>query len=728
MRVPLSQYCRLCCAVIVMMAEPSHVQGEVPAQPVTKPTTSSLQQQAEAPPVQDPPEVIPLLPDDGPRVEEGTRIQGQDIAELAWQEGYAAYKKGKWSEARRFFETIVSGHSDSAVASSAQACLAEMLLQKDGSGPNRQEAILTYKKLLRGYPQSLNARRAAWRIGDLYLEQGWLQEAQATYEQAMAHALQFPFDGNRALLGLGYTYLAMRRWSDAEHAFANVRKRSTHDLLLRYGNMGLAHALFRQQRVAEAHNFYEFGYRRWPESFRLEPVAVRRYALTLAELHRDTAARELMLLFYNLYPRHADAPTALLYLADNAVAMSNAAKAEFFYALIPALYTKTPQETAATMRMASLRSERMAPAGENWVGLTVNAMMRNVPMPDQTDGVYHAMLRDVANQQADNPLGSEALFRLGQYYEKGQDASRTVRTYHEAALRGGNASDPWPMKASERLSALVKPWIEAAVNSHDDMTVVSLFHRHGPNGGQLYAHSPALLEIADAHRRLGFSLEAVRLYQQAVKEKDPALIEPALLGLGKTYLDQQDGTAARKVLERYRFQFQPSGHESEALRLLVNAMRQQKDLAGLVHLCRQWLIHHPSHGERPFMYLQLAETLGQLGKPNEAALAYEEAFNVGAHRSIETLLAYADTLSRLDRHQQAITLYLEVLDLKPARHHLEWIHLQTAKHWYALKQFDRATVALAEVGESDNSLIMRVAGVLKKSLLGARRSVEEEEL
>ena len=679
-------------------------------------------------PVQDPPERVPPLPDDGPRSEAGAHAQGQGIAELAWQEGYAAYKKGAWSEARRLFDTITTKHPESVAASSAQAFLAEILLQKNGSGPNRQEAIHAYKKLLRDHPQSSNARRAEWRIADLYLEQGWLQEAQATYEHAMAHSLHFPFDGNRALLGLGYTYLVMRRWSDAEHAFANLRKRSDHDQLLRHGNMGLAHALFRQQRVAEAQAFYEFGYRRWPEAFRLEPLAVRRYAVTLAALHRDTAARDLMLLFYNLYPRHADAPTALLYVADNAVATSNPAQAEFFYGLIPALYTHTLQDTAATMRIAALRAERMTPAGDNWVGLTVNAMMHSAPMPNQTDALYHAMLRDVANRQSDNPLGSEALFRLGQSYEKGKDTNKIVRTYHEAALRGGSASDPWPMKASERLSTLVKPWIEAALNSHDDVAVVSLFHRQGPNGGQFYTHSSSLIEIAEAHRRLGFSLEAVRLYQQAVKEKDSALLESALIGLGKTYLDQQDPAAARKVFERYRFQFQPGRHESEALRLLMAAMMGQKDLHGLLHLCRQWLVHHPDHGERPFVYLQLAETLGRLDKLHESALAYEEAFKAGAGRSVEALLAYADTLSRLDRHQPAVAAYLEALDHKPAPHHVEWIHLQTAKHWYALKQYDRATVALAEVGESDDPLIMRVATGLKGSLRVARRSVEEEGL
>lgn len=211
MRFLHSPYCRLFWAVAIVMAGASQVRGEVSVHPVTKPSPTSPLQQAEAPPVQAPAEVVPPLPDDGPRSEEGTHAQGQRITELAWQEGYAAYKKRAWSEASRLFESIVTKHPESLAASSAQAFLAEILLQKDRAGPNRQEAIHAYKKLLRDHPHSSNARRAEWRIGDLYLEQGWLQEAQATYERAMAHSLQFPFDGNRALLGLGYTYLVMRR-------------------------------------------------------------------------------------------------------------------------------------------------------------------------------------------------------------------------------------------------------------------------------------------------------------------------------------------------------------------------------------------------------------------------------------------------------------------------------------------------------------------------------------
>jgi len=728
MRSILLRYRRPLFMAIVWMAACRPALGEPFATVSERQTVTSTPAQVIAQGLESPEPSRPSMIDDGPRVEEQAQGKGHGITDLAWHEGYAAYKKGDWPEARRLFEQIVKAHPDSPQTPSAQACLAELALQEDPLFRNRPEAIHLYQVLLRNHPKSANARRAEWRVADLYLEQGWLQEAQSLYEQAMAHSLHLPFDGERALLGLGYTFMAMRKWSEAEHAFLNLRKRSSHDHLLRHATLGLAHTVYAQRRFTDAQTFFDLSYRRWPETFRLDPLAIQRYALTQAALHHDASARELMLLFYNLYPRHEYAPTALLHVADSMAAMPQPSRAEFFYALVSLSYPDSVQDTLAGMRVAALRAERMRPAGDNWVGLTVNAMIHEAPVPDQNDGIHRAMLETIASRHVDTPLGSEALFHLGKHYEQANDMGRAMLTYKEAALRIGKENDRWPLSASERLASLLKPWIEAAVNSHDDLTVVSLFHRHGPNAEQQYAHSPLLVEIADAHRRLGFLPEAGRLYQRLIKTKDPALLESTLVGLGNTYLDQQDAPAARKVLERYRFQFQAGRYEPEVVHLLVTAMRREGDLEGLLRLCRQWLLHHPQDRERPAMYLQLAETLGQLEKLSDSALAYEEAFKAGAVRTLDTVMVYADTLSRLNRHEQAISVYREALDMKPAARHAEWIHLQTARHWTALKQYERATVALAEVGETEDPLINRFTASFKGSLQSMRRPLTEEEL
>ncbi|HET9395992.1 MAG TPA: tetratricopeptide repeat protein, partial [Nitrospiraceae bacterium] len=627
------------------------------------------------------------------------------------------YRKNAWQEARHFFEKIIKEYPESPLVPSAKAFLAELLLRDEVSGQTRSEAILEYKKLLRDHPQSSNARRAEWRIADLYFEQGAFHEAQASYEQAMAHSVNIPSDGNRALLGLGYTFMAMGKWSDAEHAFADVRKRSEDEPVLQGATLGLAHALFREHRFSEAQPIYDISYRRWPHLLRSDPLSLQRYAATQVNLHHEASARELLLLFYNLYPRHEYAPTALLHVADGLRASAKQPLAEFVYALIPSLYPGSASDTTATLRLAALRAETMSPAGSNLLGLTVGAMIHNVPIPDHNDASYRSLLEEIAAREVGNPMGSEALYYLGKGYEHASDMNRALGAYKEITLRAADKNDPWAMKATERLSALLTPWIEAAIASRDDLTVVSLFHRHGAMAEQRYARSPLLLEIAESHRRLGFTPEALRLHQQVIKShSDPALLESALIGLGKIYLDQRDPEAARKVLERYRFQFPIGKYEGEAVHLLIDAMRQQRDLQGLLHLCRTWLLRHPVHPERPAMYVQLAKTLGELEKWDESALAYEEAFKAGTVRSAETLVSFADTLSRLNRHERAIAAYQLVLEMKPNGPQADWARLQTAKHWMVLKHYDRATVALAELDATDDPMLNRLSSSLKTNL------------
>lgn len=665
------------------------------------------------------------LPDDGPRPEG----QSLGIDALAWQEGRSAYKKNAWVEAQRFFGKIVKDHPESSLVPSAKAFLVELSLRDESSGHNRPEAIQEYKKLLRDHPQSANARRAEWRIADLYFEQGWYQEAQAFYERAMAHSLHLPFDGNRALLGLGHTFMAVGKWRDAEHAFTNVRKRSENEQLLQSATLGLAHALFRQKRFSDAQAFYDLGYRRWPELLRGDPIALQRYAVTEVELHHDASARELMLLFYNLYPRHEYAPRALLHVAENLRSGDQRPRAEFIYALIPLLYPQSKLDSTVRLRLATLLTESHVSAEGKILSPMVRAMIHNVPVPIQTDAAYRTLMEEIAIREGDNPTGSEALFYLAQEYERASDLHRALRTYKEVTFRVAKGGESWAMKASERLSAILIPWIEAAIASHDDWTVVSLFHRHGAMAEQGYARSSMLLEIAESHRRLGFTTEAVRLLQQMIKvQNDSALVEPALVGLGKNYLDQRDAEAARKVLERYRFQFPIGRYEGEVLQLLIRAMRQQRDLQGLLHLCRTWLLRHPAHPERPVMYLELAKTLEELEKLDESALASEEAFKSGATQSAEALLSYADILSRLNRHERAIAAYQSVLAKKPNARQSEWAYLQTAKHWTALKQYDRATVALAELDVAADQMVNRIAASLKNGLQTVRRSRHAEGL
>ncbi|MEQ1655200.1 MAG: tetratricopeptide repeat protein [Nitrospira sp.] len=663
-----------------------------------------------------------ILPDDGPRLE--GQSQGMDA--LALQEGINAYGKGEWPQARRLFEKVVSQQPESALTPTAMTFLAETALKESTSNGNRLEALDRYKTLLRDYPQSLNAKRAEWRMADVYLSQGWHQEAQSLYERALSHNAQSP-DGERALLGIGYTALALGKWRDAELTFEDLRKRSSHDQILLHATVGLASSFFHQRRVHDASAMYDLAYRRWPKALRMNPLALGRYASIQLDLHHEVIGRGLLLQFYNLYPAHQDASAMLLRLADSLQSSKYLPGAELFYGFISKHYADSPQAALASVRLATLRVEQKVAAGDKPVTIHPAGLMYDSPSPNQSVDEYLKQMQAIAAQHDHDAIGSEALFHVAARLEQAEEIAPALIAYQQVASRSSaGEDDPWPAKASDRLANILRPWMEAAVKSHDDLTLTALFHRHGPAAERHYLSSPLLLEIAEAHDRLGFTTEAGRLYQLMAKgTKRPLVTEQALLGLAKVYLAQRDTAAARKVLERYRLEYPTGRFEQEALHLLVQTMADEGDLAGLLHFCRAWMLHHPKHPERPWMYQQMAAVFLRLNKHEEAVIATEEAFKAGAPKTIVALLAYGDLLAQMKRYQEAIDVYHTVVEKKPDQAQLQWARLQIVRGWQALKQHDRATVALAELGQTDDALVTRFSSSFHESIKQERQLPQE---
>lgn len=662
------------------------------------------------------------LPDDGPRIE--GQSQGMDA--LALQEGMNAYGKGEWTHARRYFEKIVAQQPESALTPTAMAFLAETGLRENDSNGNRLVAIELYKTLLRDYPQSANAKRAEWRMADIYLTQTWQQEAQSLYERALSHNAQSA-DGERALLGLGYTSLALAKWRDAELTFEDLRKRSTHDQILMHATLGLATSFYRQRRPQDALAMYDLSYRRWPKSMRLDPLALGRYASIQLDLHHDVIGRGLLLQFYNLYPRHPEAAALLLRLADNLQTSKYLPSAEFVYGFVSSQYADLPQAEIAQVRLATLRVEQKVAAEDRPMPRTAAGLLYDRPSPNQSLADYLKQMQAIAAEHDKDAIGSEALFHAAERLERSEELSPALLAYKQAAERtSGGQDDPWPVRAGDRLADILRPWMEAAAKSHDDLTLTTLFHRHGPLAERHYLSSPLLLEIAEAHDRLGFTTEAGRLYQLMAKgTKRPMVTEQALVGLAKVYLSQHDTAAARKVLERYRLEYPNGRFEGEALHLLVQTMSEDGNPAGLLHFCRAWMLHHPAHPERPWMYQQMADVFLRLNKHEEAVIATEEAFKAGAPKTATALLSYADLLAQVKRYEQAIALYHIVIEKKPNHAQVQWARLQIVRGWQALKQPDRATVALAELGQTDDALVTRFSSTYHESIKQARQLPQE---
>jgi len=94
-------------------------------------------------------------------------------------------------------------------------------------------------------------------------------------------------------------------------------------------------------------------------------------------------------------------------------------------------------------------------------------------------------------------------------------------------------------------------------------------------------------------------------------------------------------------------------------------------------------------------------------------------------KTIGALLAYADLLAQMKRYQEAIDVYHTVVEKKPDQAQLQWARLQIVRGWQALKQHDRATVALAELGQTDDALVTRFSSSFHESIKQERQLPQE---
>ena len=252
------------------------------------------------------------LPDDGPRYDR--TVEGPES--LQFQDAVKKITSGQYAVARAGFDALATLDSTSALIPPLKAFLAELTLLEDPTDHGRMEAIAQYRSLIGSYPKNPNTFRALWRVGDLYVELGWLQEAITSYEYALSRELP-RHDADRSLLALGVTLGELGRWTEAERAFETVRKRATDDRLVARATLDQANALYAQRRKREAVPLYDIFYQRWPNLLKQNPDALQQYGDALFEIQELRRASNIDMLLYNLFPSHRYAGTALVRLGDS---------------------------------------------------------------------------------------------------------------------------------------------------------------------------------------------------------------------------------------------------------------------------------------------------------------------------------------------------------------------------------------------------------------------------
>ncbi len=660
------------------------------------------------------------LPDEGPRYDH--IAEGADS--LQFQEMIASFKHGQYAIARTGFTALVERDSDSMLASSAKAFLAELTLLEDPTNHGRLDAIDQYRALIRLYQKDPNASRALWRIGDLYTEMGWHQEAIVAYEYAASHVLA-GVDLDRSVLSLGVTFELRERWAEAERAFEMVRKRTSDDRVFKRATLGLANTLFALQRRREAQPLYDMLYQRWPDFLKRDPQGLHQYGQILVDANQLQRARAVDMFLYNLYPSHPYAVAALVRLGDIHRRLELRTQAEMFYRAAQAQYAGTLEAGIASLHLARMEQEVAVSAGESFLKKKVEGIIRGAGVSYLESSAGETLYKTIAQEHAHDVLGSEALFQLAEHFELRSAPTPAVQSYLDVTRRIGVVPhDPWPQAAKRRLAILLKPQLEAALKGKNDVQAVIIFHSHGPAPEEHYIGTRLLLEIAETHRRLGFSAEAARIYQTLVRDRKASVLhESALIGLGESYLDQRQPAAARNVFESFRLQYPQSPQSMLVVRQLTAAMREQGDRHSAIRLMRQWLRAHPRGEDRGWMQLTLAKTLLDDRQSGEAVAAFEEAARLNSMPSQTDRLLFADLLTAVNKHQQAVDLYQRILVSNPAPDQAEWARLQIVRNLAEQKLQSPARAMTAPGAETGDPLLPRAAAAIQA---GLRVTAEKE--
>jgi len=660
------------------------------------------------------------LPDDGPRYYR--TVEGSESLHLL--EAIEAFTHGQHAAARAGFEALAMLDSANVLVPPSKAFLAELTLLEDPTDHGRREAIAQYRGVISSYPKDSNASRALWRVGDLYVEMGWFQEAIAAYEYALSRE-RAGYDADRSMLGLGVTLGELGRWTESERVFNTVRNRATDDRLVVRATFDLADVLYAQQRKRDALPIYDLLYRRWPDLLKKDPDALQQYGGVLFEAQELRRACDIDMLLYNLFPLHRHAGMALVRLGDSHSRLGLRIQAELFYTAAQTQYADTAAAVIARMRLSRMEQELSASAGEDFLRKKVEGMIRGSGVsylePSEGEELYKA----VAREHQDESLGSEALFHLAEHYELRGDPSRAIQVYQDVTRRNGmTPRDPWPLAAGLRLTSILRPQLEAALKDKKDVQALTLFHSHGQAPEQHYAGTRVLLEVADTHRQLGFSSEAVRLYQTLVRNRKAAqLHEAALIGLGESYLDQLDPTAARNVFESFRLQFPRSARSTQASQQLTVAMLEQGDRQSAIRVMRQWLRLHPRDPAAGWMHVKLAKTLTEERKPEEAAAVFDDALRNHISLAPQDLLVFADLLTASKEHPRALDLYRQVLMARPEPAQAEWARMQIIQNLGTKKQTGSSLTQLIHDAGPVDPLLHRAAAAIQ---IGLRATSEKK--
>ncbi|MFO0775868.1 MAG: tetratricopeptide repeat protein [Nitrospiraceae bacterium] len=668
------------------------------------------------------------LPDGGPRREPWVTTEQLEAMKAA----HEAFATEQWDAAWWMFTRVEEQAVGTGLAPMARAYRAEIEYRRKKSPQYRLDTIELYRALIRDFPDSANASRAGWRVGDLFLESGWKVEAQAAYERA-AKGATIPEDRTRAFLGMGLMYVEHQRFADAVQTLKAMRQMDSDEVSRAWTALGLAEAYYALGKRADAGEQYKLLADRWPERLRLHAQALMHAGDLEQAAGRVDAARRMRMQFYNLYPNHPRAKALMVAVGDSYRKSGLLTQAETVYGLLVERHPESPEAGLARLRLATLGVELAASGRTEATGLDLLGQVRRAPRAPLSDEAQTAALTELSVSQAGSLVGSEALFTLAEQHLRAKRQPEAEAALEQTCGREGRlVADPWPARAQVKLAELRRTQLLDAARMADDFHTVELFHRLSTCTDWTSGHSDVVIQVAEAHRRVGFLEASIPLYQQVLRDsKAGDARHVAIVGLGRTYLEQRDAMAARRMFERYQLEFPLGALKGEALRYLIESWALLGDSSRVIRFAQRWFKALGAKANQDAGYgqvlLRLAGAQAAAGQHREAIKTVRLAEQAGVLPYVDARMKEGRFLEASGAARAAMSQWADVVRSEPASEEAARARLAMARLWWQQDRLTEVQAVLSRVpADTKPDEVRRAAGVLKNAAAVQVRVTKEQ--
>ncbi len=670
---------------------------------------------------------LPFFPPDLPE-------QGENPFQLAVESYHAGDSLLAIQETQRLKETLPPGPA----SETAAFLLGDLHLKwaldtpvPDGEARSSRlnDALAAFQDAVVRYPDSENAVRGLWRMGQIYRRLALYPESVASFRRVLTRHPKSPFS-LKSKLGIAETYRAWGKLNAASAAFKNVETLRLSPEDRKVLNLAVADMAYQGGDAELAYRTYgKLGLR--PQSYiSVDPATLFQYGDSAYQSGHLKEAMSVLQAFRNIYPKDPLAAVALARMGEawrtdkktkgaaenydavrNELLLTESNTVEEKVARLLSAVGSLSERRECVLALPQIRPSGCVPPDVQEATKSEGALPPHA-VREVVDLSYALIREDTLPAVFQDVLFAAAKGLRRQGY---LDAPLAI----ENRLLSGRKTEatPFQEKVLATFQQTMKEAISERLAQQRHLSVVELYYLYPDAFSDGMRLGETGMGVARSLTEMELLSEAAALYAPISESAVNPRSEEALAHLGKINLKRGAYVDSRQNMVQFLSSY-PSGEQSaEMMRIFGDLFEQEGDTASAIERYQDWLARHPGHPDRSIVMSSLGGAYVKAGNLDAASGVYGTILESGAHPSPENYVRGGDVAYRLGRYQDAIAYYELGLKANPEFEYASWVHLQIANSYRAIGQVEKGQAIFSQLAEkSDDPIIRHLAAEKVRAL------------